>query len=188
MPPARKFQKEDIIAASYEIVRAEGLESLNARRVAKELSASVQPIFHNFESMEELKTEVIKRIYQTYKEYILSGISEENGYKQIGLSYIRFAREYPEFFKILYMKKSGCSLETFISEDETGDAIIRSGQELTGLSYEEQKAFHIKVWIFTHGIATLLATNTIDFTEQEINELLGRTVIEMLRGYQDLQR
>jgi len=39
--------------------------------------------------------------------------------------------------------------------------VIKKGQILTGLSYEEQTKFHVKVWIFTHGIATLLATNTV---------------------------
>ncbi|MCI9177146.1 MAG: WHG domain-containing protein [Clostridia bacterium] len=37
--------------------------------------------------------------------------------------------------------------------DSAGDDIIKAGQKLTGLSYEEQKKFHVKVWIFTHGIA-----------------------------------
>ena len=54
MPPVKKFSREDIIEAGCEIVNKEGIEALNARRVAKELNSSVQPIFHYFESMEEL--------------------------------------------------------------------------------------------------------------------------------------
>ena len=54
--------------------------------------------------------------------------------------------------------------------------------ELTGFSYEEQKKFHVKVWIFTHGIATLLATNTVKMSDKEIDELLETTVRAMLVG------
>ena len=40
--------------------------------------------------------------------------------------------------------------------DSMGEDIIKKGQELTGFSYEKQKSFHVKVWIFTHGIVLLL--------------------------------
>lgn len=59
----------------------------------------------------------------------------------------------------------------------------QKGQELTRLSFEEQKQFHIKVWIFTHGIACLVATKTVEFSDEEISDLLGNTVLEMLKGY-----
>lgn len=183
MPPRKKFQREEIINKSYEIVKDEGLEAINARRIAKELNCSVQPIFHNFDNMEELKKAVYEKIYDTYKEYMLSGVNKEKPYKQIGLSYIKFAKDYPEFFKIIFMQKTNLNAENFVMSDNIGDDVIKAGQKLTGLSYEEQKTFHIKVWIFTHGIACLVATKTVEFTDNEISDLLGNTVIEMLKGY-----
>ena len=55
MPRATKFLKEDIIEAASAVVKKEGLSAINARRVAKELGCSVQPIFYQFENMEDLK-------------------------------------------------------------------------------------------------------------------------------------
>ena len=37
MPPPRKVQKEDIINVALEILKKEDIESLNARKIAKEL-------------------------------------------------------------------------------------------------------------------------------------------------------
>ena len=182
MPPVKKFAKEEIINVAYNIAKYEGIESINARRIAKELGSSVQPIFHNFSNMEELNESVTKKIYKKYEEYMLSGINEKNGYKNTGLSYIRFAKDYPKFFKILFMQKTDLTFNNFISEDDVDEKIIKAGQKLTGLSYEEQKEFHKKVAIFTHGLACLVATKTIEFTDQEIDIMLGDTVIEMLKG------
>ena len=45
-------------------------------------------------------------------------------------------------------------------------------------------SFHSKMWLFTHGIATLIATSTIKFNEQEISELLSyefKALLEMER-------
>lgn len=183
MPPTRKFQREDIINTAYEIVKNEGFQSVNARRIAKELECSVQPIFHNFATMEELNEAVYKKIYEKYREYMLSGVDSKKEYKKMGLSYIKFAKDYPNFFKIIFMHNTDLDAEKFIMSDSMGDDVIKAGQALTGLSYEEQKKFHVKVWIFTHGIACLVATKTVEISDGEIDELLENTVYEMLKGY-----
>ena len=48
MPASRKINKDDIIRVCLDIVRKDGINGINARRVAKELNCSVQPIFFNF--------------------------------------------------------------------------------------------------------------------------------------------
>lgn len=183
MPPAKKFQKEDIINVAYKIVKNEGFKNVNSRRIAKELGCSIQPIFHNFATMEDLNKEVYKKIYNKYKEYMMIGVNDDKPYKKMGLSYIKFAKDYPEFFKIIFMQKTTLNAENFIMADAISDNIIKLGQDLSGLSYEEQKKFHVKVWIFTHGIACLVATKTVKFTDEEIDKLLEDTVKEMLKGY-----
>lgn len=184
MPKAIQYSKEDVIQAAYEIVKIEGIEGINARKVAKKLNASVHPIFHHFENMEDLKKAVYEKIENTYHEYMLSGTDNEQAYKQTGLSYIKFAKEYPQFFKMIFMQKTNLNAEDFMMADKgCSDEVIKAGQKLTGFSYEEQKQFHIKVWIFTHGIACLAATGTVDFTDEEIEKLLTDTVRHMVIGY-----
>jgi len=185
MPPIKKFTKEYIINAAYEIVRLEGIDSLNARNLASKLESSVQPIFHNFKSMDEVKREVYKKIYDTYKEYMLSGSTLDKAYKQMGLAYIRFARDYKEFFKIIFMQKSDLEAVDFIMNDAIGDTVIKKGQILSELPYDEQKDFHVRVWIFTHGLACLVATETIQISDEEIDEILESTVRFMLIGYKE---
>lgn len=183
MPPLKKYDKEKIINISLEITKKEGFEKLNARRIAKELNSSVNPIFNNFKNMDELKTEIYQRIYNIYKGYMNNGKNSDNPYKGMGLAYIKFAKDYPEFFKIVFMQKSDLNAENFIIADNEGNDVIKEGQKLTGLSFEEQKKFHVRVWIFTHGIACLVATKTITISEEEISEMLQNTVREMLIGY-----
>lgn len=182
MPKKKKFQKEEIVDAAYEIVKMHGFNQLNARKLAKKLNCSVQPIFHNFATMEELIKEVHHKIYQTYVSYMSIDLHDEKVYKKIGMSYIQFAKDFPEFFKILFMQETNQNVEYFMRTDTMYDHIIQAGQQMTHLSYEEQKKFHVKVWVFTHGIACLVATNTVQLSEQEIADLLGVTVMEMLNG------
>jgi len=184
VPPVRKFSKEEIIVSACNIIKTEGKESLNARRLATSLGCSVQPIFHNFTSMEDLNKEIYNHIYNKYKEYMFKAHqSKIKPYKEMGLAYIRFASDYPEFFKMIFMQQTSSTANNIIITDDINTDIIASGQELTHLSYEEQHEFHLKVWIFTHGIACLVATNTVKFTDEEIDKLLENTVLEMFKGY-----
>ncbi len=183
MPRQMIFTREIVINTTYQLVKKEGMQSVNARRIAKELNSSVHPIFRHFKDMEELKKVVYEKIYAKYQEYMLTGIKEEKAYKKMGIAYIKFAKDYPEFFKILFMQKTDLNAENFVMADKVGDDVIRAGQKLTKLSFEEQKKFHVKVWIFTHGIACLVATKTVEFSDEEISKLLEKTVVEMLMGY-----
>lgn len=183
MPPAKKFSKEDIIKASCQIILKEGISCVNARRIAKELGCSIQPIFHNFANMEDVNKAIYQSVYEQYKSAMLASTKNENSYKEMGLAYIRFARDYPAFFKMIFMQETNQNIEEFIMTDAIGENVITAGQELTELSFEEQKSFHSKVWIFTHGLACLVANKTIQFSDQEIRQLLGNSVKEMLLGF-----
>jgi len=182
MPPIKKYQKEDIINTAYEIVKKEGFSSLNARRIAKELNCSIHPVFQNFSTMEELNKEVFSKIYNKYKEYIMSCVTKDKPYKEMGLAYIRFAKDYPEFYKILFMQETNLKMESFMMRDPISDDIIKAGKTFTGLSYDEQKNFHLKVWVFTHGLCCLIATKTIDLSDEEIEEFLLSTTWELSLG------
>ncbi len=178
-----KNTKEDIVDAAFEIVKEKGLEGLNARDVAKKLKCSIQPIFYQFATMEDLKQAVLDKIYNIYREYMLSGENSEQAYKSMGNSYIKFAKDYPECFKILFMQKTEMNSNNYAQIDHLGDKIIQTGQKFTDLSYEEQTEFHLKVWIFTHGIATLIVTGTLKLTDKEIDKLIETTVRQMAKGY-----
>ena len=55
MPPKVRITKEEIIRTALDLVRQSGAEAINARAIANALLCSTQPIFSNFETMEELE-------------------------------------------------------------------------------------------------------------------------------------
>lgn len=183
MPPVKRFSKSDIIEAACEIVKKEGFENLNARHLADKLGSSVNPIFNNFGSMGELNRCVYEKIYEIYESMMREAIGKDKAYKKMGLAYIEFARRYPKYFKEIFMQKTPYEPENFVMSGSIGDDVIEAGQKLTGFTREEQLKFHVKVWTFTHGIACLVATNTVDFSKEDIGKLLEETVREMTSGY-----
>ena len=172
MPPKVRISKEDVVEASLELVRQGGMSSLNARAIARQLKCSTQPIFRVFSSMEDLKAAVMGRIGEFYNVYFDAHLQREDvpPYKATGLAYIHFARDEKEFFKILFMRdRTG---EGEAAEDHSFDVAVERIMVATGMNREAAARFHLDMWVFVHGIATMLATTYLDLGDELISELL----------------
>lgn len=172
MPPKAKITKEDIMAASIDIVRENGADALNARSVAKKLNCSTQPIFSNYSSMDEMKADVIDSVNKLHSEYLENAMKSSNilPYKASGIYYIKFAKEERELFKLLFMRDR--SKEEIKDEKDEISELINLISEDTGMSFDEAYNFHLQMWIYVHGIAVMFATSYLDWDWQTIDKML----------------
>ena len=99
MSAIRKIKKEDIQNACINIIKKEGMKQLNARRLAKELNCSTQPIFYVYKNMDEIKKDAIENIANIFYKEIFKQNYEKVVYKDIGKNYIMFAKNEPILFK-----------------------------------------------------------------------------------------
>ena len=179
MAPKVRITKDDIISASVELVRRDGEDALNTRAIASYLGCSTQPIFSNFSSMEELKIEVVKAADALCNEYTLAEISRNEFpvYKARGMAYIRFAKEEKQLFKLLYMRDRA---EENVEEQEDCGAsdAISNVVEATGLDKDSAAMFHLEMWAFVHGIASMTATGFLDLDR----ELISKMVTDAYQG------
>ena len=103
MPPNAKITGDMIIGAGLQIVRTEGAENLNVRRVAAELDCSTQPVMYYFKTVTDLKAAVYARTNDLHTAYILTPDADAaDPFLSIGLRYIRFAAEEPHLFRFLF--------------------------------------------------------------------------------------
>lgn len=172
MPPKVKFSREEIIAAALDIVREGGMTALTARSLAARLGSSAKPVFGLFENMQEVQKEVMLAANAEYQEFLyaemMRGIYKP--YKASGMAYIAFARKEKELFKILFMHDR--TKEIADIRDESVASIIALIMRNTGLSEGNARLFHLEMWIFVHGIATMIVTNYLDWEEEHVSRAL----------------
>lgn len=174
MSGIKRVNKENIIDAALDLVREDGIENIQARAIAKKLNCSTQPIFYQFENMEELKKVVIEKIAEIYRRYMLVDDKKDHQYKEMGKGYIKFAKEEPKLFQTIFMSENNLTTKKFITHDkEVYKSIVKYVKNVTGISSEKRiSEFHLKMWTFTHGIATMIATKTCEISDEQINEML----------------
>lgn len=183
MPPKFKFTKEEITQAAVQVTKKQGKTGLTARALAAELGCSVKPIFGLFKNMEEVQQEVwiaANNLYQKYlHEEMVSG--KYPPYKASGMAYIRFAKEETELFKLLFM----CDRSKKEQEMQATQLqpIIELIQKNLGLSKERAYLFHMEIWIFVHGMATMIATSYLNWDMDFVSNALTETYSALKQYY-----
>ena len=170
MPPKVKITKDDIINKGVELVRAHGAESINARGIATALGCSTQPIFSNFESMEDLNSQIIFSAYNLFLRRIEAELKAEKypPYKAYGMAYIHFAKEEKELFKLLFMRdRTGEDLSPSPDFEQSVEIIMKANT----FTRETATLLHLEMWACVHGIAVMMATSFLELDDELISKI-----------------
>ena len=184
MPPKVKIAKEDIVQAALDIVRASGTQAINARTIATILNCSTQPVFSNFATIEELRLAVVEKADLLCQAYMQREVErgEFPTYKANGMAYIRFAKEEKELFKLLYMRdRSNESIPENTELTGKMEAIVHNN---TGLMGVDAKLFHLEMWAYVHGIATMFATGFLDLDWELVSKMLTDSYQGLRKQYE----
>ena len=186
MPPMIRYTRDAVLSAAFELVRRNGLSALNARAVAQELGSSTQPIFRLFSGMDELRAGVIEQAQETMREYMQRALEKSDSpYLTMGCSYVLFARDDAELFKVLFMQDQGIDIEQMLP---IPDELLTMVEQQTGLSAKHAKLLHCWLWIFTHGLAISVATRSCCISEERLPRILtGAYEAATLKMQQDIK-
>ena len=177
MPPSVRFSRAAVLNAGYQLIRREGPAALNARSVAKELGGSTQPIFRLFTNMDDLKASVIEQALQDWKNKLRMRMQDSAfPYLSIGMSYLIFARDEPELFKLLFMRDR-------VSDGSCRDYNVDFGipliEHAVGVDVSTARQLYERNWLYCHGLAVAIATKYIPcISECDMRQLL----VESLQG------
>ncbi len=170
--PKAKITRDMVIEAAFAVARTAGVELVNARTVAQELGCSTQPVMYHFATIEALKRAVYAKADRYHSDYLMKTEDVPLG---IGLNYIRFAIEEPHLFRFLF--QSGFAVEGSLPEmldSAELTPILAAMQGALGMSAAQTKRIFTTVALFTHGYASLLANNGLDYDEAAAAEQLER--------------
>ncbi len=172
MPRKFMFTREEVLAAALNLAREQGIAAVTARGLGEKLGSSSKPVFSLFENMEDVLSAVMEaanKLYQNYlKEDMTSG--KYPPYKASGMAYIRFAKEEKELFKLLFMRDR--THEHIEDNKEDIKPLLELLQKNLGLNEEDAYLFHLEMWIYVHGIATMLATSYLEWEETFISKIV----------------
>lgn len=175
MPPISKISKDMILKSGLEIIKNDGIDNLNVRNIAKKLNCSTQPIMYHYKNMELLKEELYNIADSYHSEFLMKENSNNNPLLNIGLQYIKFAEQEKNLFKFLFQsdKFSNFNFEDLLNNNEDGlKYIFEIMKKETKLTNKDLKENFKLLFITAHGLASLLANNSITYDEKYCKKIL----------------
>lgn len=166
------IEKKGIVEAAVQIVREAGWEVVSARSIAARMGSSTMPIYSVIGSMEELhvlaKLRAVEML-QASQRVPRTG----NPALDLAVGYVAFAREESRLFHFAISADESVALTNkAVSMRDYGEqvAVFSPGVKsiLDSIVKGAQGDFLLHSWIFTHGLAELVAAGVIDMSDEEI--------------------
>lgn len=187
MAPKNKYTKEAMVAAALRVVRAKGLPALTAKTLAKELGSSTQPVFTCFGTMDAVKREVRAAAERMYDGYAAEGPGQEIPFLGFGMQYIRFAREEPELYRLLFLETtvdgSSGALEAMKHSQSAVRPFLESAYHI---GEEDARLYFRDLWLVVHSLATLIVTGGCPYSDGEIAQILQGFSVSICKAIKEI--
>ena len=187
MAPKNKFTKEEMVEAALQVVRAKGIDGLTAKTMADKLGTSTQPVFTAFGSMDTVKQEVYAAAIRVYDRYTNAGLQEKIPFFGVGMQYIRFAREEPELYRLLFLTRAQNSEYSAMQSMQHLQALVRP--TLVGIYHitpEEADRYFRDLWLVIHSLSTLIVTGDCPYSDREIGQILTGFSISICKSIKEI--
>ncbi|MDE6401077.1 MAG: TetR/AcrR family transcriptional regulator, partial [Clostridiales bacterium] len=173
--PKQTVNREEILEVALQMTRESGFESVNARSMAKRMGYSVQPIYSYFRNMGSLKDAVYGAAMNFYERFIYSRVQQDCVLESMAKANVAFAKYETNLFKLLFLQKlNGLNGFDDIYEWMGDKRATKQLAEDLSLSEEKVKDIYIMLIVFTHGVATMIATGGANISDGESAAILEK--------------
>ena len=170
--------------AAFEITRESGIDAVVAREVAKKLGTTTGPIFTYFDTMEELKEEVYLYVQQQCIEYFRDAMKCRPAFKELGNRWIRYAREDPNLYMLLFMKQGVDKEKQRVNEEilKMLDLFTDEVSQSFGISQKDARKMMQRMVIFAQGIASMVINKVAEFPQKQVEYMMSEMSISFAIG------
>lgn len=176
MPRKPAYTKEIIIEKALELVRQKGIFALSARELCRYMGCSTSPIFSVYNSLYELKADVVEKINSIYLDYVDDAVNYQPAFKELGRRIVLFAKNEPNFFQVLLNHTD----QTHGLRNDVWEKILDSLKKDYGLDEKQCETLWEQMLTFAIGLATLFSTKLTDISDEEMNKRLGEAFLSTL--------
>ena len=189
MPPKVKVTKQMVADAAFEVIRANGHESLNARSIAERLGCSTQPVLYSFKTVDEIRQAAYEIADAYHTQFIMPKGTEADPMLALGLNYVRFGAEEKHLFRFLFQTDQfgGMDVDALLDNPNLSDILAVMAKGL-GCGTKDARGMFLSFFCAAHGLASLLANNSMACDEARCKKMLEQVFYGMLasrKGKQD---
>lgn len=184
MPPKQKITKDDLLECAARIAEKEGIAAVNSRSVAKEAGCSIQPVFSQFPTMENLRQKTFDYVCKKSVQEVLSFKQYPDYFPRTSKWVIDLARNKPNLFRLIYLSGSfhGNKLLEVMSDYENNREMLTKMTQVYQLDYEKCRDILMRSLLLLIGIGTMICDGRMEFSDDQVMAMMKQTVSDMVAG------
>ncbi|WP_242367960.1 TetR/AcrR family transcriptional regulator [Lactobacillus intestinalis] len=176
MARKKEISRDKILDVAYKMAVKDGIEGLTARSIAKTGHFSTQPLYLEFNNMNDLREQVLKRISNDLRTKTLQQSYTGDALIDLDLSYIEFAQKHVNLFRAMFVDgKFGSKV---ISDTLMDLGTEKFKEQYPDTQYDEDRVHDIVIanWISTTGMAALVVNEIATFNQTQIINVLNAQI------------
>ena len=131
--------------------------------------------------MEEIREAAYEIADQFHTDYILPAETDENPMLSLGLNYVRFGHEEKNLFRFLFQtdKFGGKDIGSLMADPDLSGVleVMAAGLEV---NKEQTGEMFLTFFCVAHGMASLLANNSMEYEEGQCRKMLEEVFFGMI--------
>jgi AcrR family transcriptional regulator len=152
-----------LVDAARQLLERDGPNALSLRAVAREAGVSPAAPYHHFKDKSELLDAVAEQGWRMLSEFLartpaVSGDLPDR-MAEVGLSYVRFAREHPALYRLMYdCSRNRAALPEHGSDQENAFSHVRDRLIASGVAPSDELGIELSTiasWCAAHGLAEM---------------------------------
>lgn len=176
MARKKEISRDKILDVAYKMAVKDGIEGLTARSIAKTGHFSTQPLYLEFNNMNDLHEQVLKKISDDLRTKTLQQSYTGDALIDLDLSYIEFAQKHVNLFRAMFVDgKFGSKV---ISDTLMDLGTEKFKEQYPDTQYDEDRVRDIVIanWISTTGMAALVVNKIATFNQTQIINVLNAQI------------
>ncbi|WP_279132207.1 TetR/AcrR family transcriptional regulator [Lactobacillus intestinalis] len=176
MARKKEISRDKILDVAYKMAVKDGIKGLTARSIAKTGHFSTQPLYLEFNNMNDLREQVLKKISDDLRTKTLQQSYTGDALIDLDLSYIEFVQKHVNLFRAMFVDgKFGSKV---ISDTLMDLGTEKFKEQYPDTQYDEDRVRDIVIanWISTTGMAALVVNKIATFNQTQIINVLNAQI------------
>ena len=163
------------------LLKSSGAGFLSGEEMSRTLQVSRAAVW---KAMEALRRATFDHAGRVIMEKILQYQDRPDFLQRTDELVLNLARDEPRLFHLLYLSDSfeSRNLWEVMMDWECNRKLVAALAERYGLGEEDCRDIFLRGYLLLHGVAAMIATNQMDFTNQQALDMVRRTVGDMVCG------
>lgn len=172
-------EKDKFIEAAYRIVSRYGFEELTVKRLSTYLQISTQPVYLNFKGIQEVKDEVIKRMYIETVYSIKTNINKEDLLHSAVVQLVEYYLANPNIYQACWLDVNGNPVLTYQLFENIFISRLLTNEGFNELTEDHKKHLFRRIIFVLLGMMQYVSIQTAS-SEEEIEQLCAKMLNDLL--------